>query len=112
MSTEQPSMQDFSKWDGTPFFKGYPAEGRRAYVVKTSEEGAFLAYGVIEPGQQFVFRIRGSSQSEVERFEAQMRAEGASITHGPPPFDIQTGGDKPPTKDPSGAKGPGPRTPR
>lgn len=107
-----PQIQDFSKWDATPFFDGYPKEGRRVYVVKTSEEGAFLAYGVMESSQQFVFRVRGDGQGELDRFEAQMRAEGASITHGPPPFETQTGGDKPPTRDPSGAKGSGPRVPR
>jgi hypothetical protein len=106
-----PPIQDFSKWDGTPFFQGYPAEGRRVYVVKTNEEGAFLAYGVMEPSQQFVFRVQGTG-SELGRFETQVTAEGASITHGPPPFETQTGGDKPPTRDPSGAKGTGPRAPR
>jgi hypothetical protein len=111
MSAGLPPIQDFSKWDGTPFFKGYPTQGRRVYLVKTGEEGAFLAYGVVEPSPQYVFRVSGSA-AEQGRFEAEMRAEGASITHGPPPFETQTPGDKPPTKDPSGAKGPGPRVPR
>jgi hypothetical protein len=112
MSAELPPIQDFSQWNGAPFFKGAPEEGRRVYVVKTSEEGDFLAYGVIEPGQQYVFRVRGVGESELERFLAQMTVERAAVTHGPPPFETNTGGDKPPTKGPAGTKGPPPKGPR
>lgn len=109
MSAELPPVQDFSRWDGTPFFKDAPAEGRRVYVVRTSEEGAFLAYGVIEPDQRYVFRVRGDNEGELERFLEQMKAEDAAVTHGPPPFETNTGGDKPPPKGPAGHKGSPPK---
>ncbi len=105
MPAEMPSIQEFSSWDGTPFFQGYPAEGRRAYVVKNNEGGDFLAYGVIEPSNHLVFRVHGTDTSQLEKFVAEMRAEGSAVTYGAPPFETQTGGDKPPASGPSGIKG-------
>jgi len=88
------SVQDFSRWDGTPFFTGYPKKGRRVYLDR--REDKFTAYGVVEPSPQCVFQARGTSE-ELERFLAQVKDEGAQVTHGPPPFEVKTGGDKPPT---------------
>lgn len=112
MSAELPPVQEFSSWDGTPFFQDASAEGRRVYVVRTSEEGEFLAYGVVEPDQKYVFRVHGANEGELDRFLAQMKAEGASVTHGPPPFETNTGGDKPPPKGPAGTKGLPPKSPQ
>lgn len=112
MPVEMPSIQEFSSWNGTPFFQGSPEGGRRAYVVRTDEGEGFLAYGVIEPSNQFVFRVHGTDESQLEKFVAEMRAEGAGVTYGAPPFEQQTGGDKPPTKDPSGIKKPRPMIPQ
>ncbi|OJT23599.1 hypothetical protein BO221_16490 [Archangium sp. Cb G35] len=100
------SILDFSSWDGTPFFEGKPAKGRHVYVVK-KENGAFLAYGVVEPAPRYVFQVRGSTTDEQERFLAQVEREGAVVTFGLPPFETKTGGDKPPTSSdtPVGIKG-------
>jgi hypothetical protein len=104
MPSELPPFQDFSKWDGTSFFKDDSNGGRRVYVVKKNEQGVFDAYGVIEPNNQFVFRVRGTSASELEKFVAEMKIEHAPVTYGTPPFETQTGGDKPPPTGPVGAK--------
>ena len=104
MPADMPPIQDFSKWDGTPFFNGFPQGGRRTYVVKMNEAGDFLAYGVIEPNEQYVFRVRGVGAKELDAFLAEMNTEGSAITHGPPPFESQTGGDKPPSTGPTGVK--------
>lgn len=95
--SEGAPVQDFSRWDGTPFFTGHPEQGRRVYLDRR-EEG-FMAYGVIEPEPRYVFRVRGANKEELQRFIQQVKAEGADITHGPPPFEVKTGGDKPPTSD-------------
>jgi hypothetical protein len=94
MANEKP--QDFSKWNGEPFFAGYPEQGRRAYLMKANTDGAFFAYGVVQSLQRVVFVVRGSNQAEQDRFTAQMKSEGAPVTPGSPPYDTQTGGDKPP----------------
>lgn len=112
MSAELPSIQEFSSWDGTPFFKGHPEEARQVYIVMTSEKGDFLAYGVVNPSQRFVFRVRGAGESQLERFEAELKAEKATVTRGPPPFEVQTGGDKPPSKGSAGTKGKPPPPPQ
>lgn len=95
-------IQDLSRWDGTPFFTGYPEQGRRIYLDRR-EEG-FMAYGVIEPDPQYVFRVRGANEEELNRFLAQAKEESAQVILGPPPFEVKTGGDKPPT---SGSTQPG-----
>jgi len=50
-------VQDFSRWNGTPFFEGHPKQGRRVYLDR--REDKFVAYGVIEPNPQCVFQVRG-----------------------------------------------------
>jgi hypothetical protein len=112
MPVAMPPIQEFSSWNGTPFFEGYLKEGRHAYVIRTDEGEGFLAYGVLDPSNQCVFRVHGTEESQLEKFVAEMRVEGAAVTYGAPPFDIQTGGDKPPTKDPSGIKKPRPMIPQ
>jgi hypothetical protein len=99
-----PSIQDFSKWDGTPFFSGFPKGGRQTYVVKMDEAGGFLAYGVIGSNNQFVFEVRGVGVNELDAFLAEMNAEGSAITYDNPPLETQTGGDKPPSTGPTGIK--------
>jgi len=107
MSTTQPVEQSFSQWDGkTPFFNGAPTQGRRVYLTAVDESGAFLAYGVAPTPRDVRFIVRGANPSEEERFIAEIRREGAQLTHGAPPFEIYTGGDKAPP--PSGGSTPPP----
>lgn len=99
-----PGMKNFSDWDGTPFFAGCPEAGRHVYVDRQDE--AFMAYGVIDPNPKYVFQIQGIGQEPLHHFLQQVKRESARVTHGPPPFEVKTGGDKPPTSDgPSGVKG-------
>jgi hypothetical protein len=93
MQGESLETQDFSTWDGTPFFEGYPEEGRRVYIVKSREEGTFTAYGALDDQQHAIFLVQGTLV-QLDRFVAQVKAEGARVTHGLPPFDTNTGGDK------------------
>ena len=86
--------QEFSKWDGTPFFEGYAAEGRHVYILLADEGRKFTAFGVVEALRRIVFKVTGT-KAELERFLEQMKAEGAQVTYGAPPFDTKTGGDKP-----------------
>ncbi|MCY1018623.1 hypothetical protein [Pyxidicoccus sp. MSG2] len=96
--SERAPVQDFSDWDGsTPFFTGQPEQGRRVYLDKRDD--SFMAYGVIEPSPQYVFRVQGTGKKQLHRFLKQVKDEGAKVTHGPPPFEVKTGGDKPPTSD-------------
>jgi hypothetical protein len=106
MSEKAPLTLDFSRWDGTPFFEGQPEQGRCVYVVR-KEEGAFLAYGVVQPEPRYVFLVRGSTEDELQRFRAQVGNEGATVTYRMPPFEVKTGGEKPPptTTTPPGYKG-------
>lgn len=106
MPGHSPSILEFSQWDGTPFFEGQPEEDRRVYLVK-KEEGAFNAYGVVGEGPRYVFLVRGANLEEQERFVEQVKKEGAQVIPGLPPFETQTGGDKPPptSGSPSGYKG-------
>lgn len=102
-------VQDFSRWDGTPFFAGHPEQGRHVYLDKR-EEG-FMAYGVIDPTPRYVFRVRGDNEDELNRFLAQMKDERAQMTRGLPPFEVKTGGDKPPPTEntPPGYRGSKPK---
>jgi hypothetical protein len=103
--SEGAPVQDFSRWDGTPFFSGHPEAGRRVYLDR--REDGFLAYGVIEPDPRYVFRVQGTDKEELRRFLEQVKKEGAQVTHGMPPFEVKTGGDKPPTSSgtPTGYQG-------
>ena len=93
MKGETMEAQDFSTWDGKPFFEGYPEEGRHVYVIKSREQGGFTAYGALDAQEQVIFVVRGTL-AQLDSFVAQVKAEGARVTHGPPPFDTNTGGDK------------------
>ncbi|MFL5345704.1 MAG: hypothetical protein ACJ8AT_12990 [Hyalangium sp.] len=93
MQGESLETQDFSTWDGTPFFEGHPEEGRHVYIVKSREEGTFTAYGALDDRQQVIFVVQGTL-AQLDRFVAQVKSEGARVTHGLPPFDTNTGGDK------------------
>lgn len=94
MTGDMPMVLDFSQWKGEPFFKGLPEEGRHVYLVRNEASGTFLAFGVLDRERRIVFKVRGKEE-DLERFLAQVRTEGASITNGAPPFDTNTGGDKP-----------------
>src|SRR5947209_1744872 len=96
------AVQDFSKWNGQPFFGGAPPHGRHVYIVR-NEDGSFLAYGTLDGTRRLLFEVRGANEKELHRFLAEMKAEGAKVTYGAPPFDTGTGGD-PPT---SGSTKPG-----
>ena len=93
MKGEMLEAQDFSTWDGKPFFDGYPEEGRHVYIVKTQEHERFTAYGALDDQQQVIFVVRGSL-GQLDGLVAQVKAEGARVTHGLPPIDTNTGGDK------------------
>lgn len=110
--SEAVPVQEFSSWDGTPFFEGYPEQGRRVYLDR--QEDGFMAYGVIEPKPQCVFQVHGSNEEELKRFLAEVKAEHAHVTRGLPPFEVKTGGDKPPDTDltPPGYKGGKPLKPK
>ncbi|HZH14544.1 MAG TPA: hypothetical protein VE057_09320 [Archangium sp.] len=104
MNGETPEAQDFSTWDGTPFFEGYPEEGRHVYLVKSREQDSFTAYGALDDPQQVIFVVRGTL-AQLDSFVSQVKAEGARVTHGPPPFDTNTGGDKAGSTSRPGIKG-------
>jgi hypothetical protein len=107
MQGESLETQDFSTWDGKPFFEGYPEEGRHVYIVKSREEGSFTAYGALDDQQQVIFVFQGTL-AQLDRFVAQAQAEGAQVTYGPPPTDTNTGGDKAGSTSRPGVKdGPG-----
>ncbi|HEX5750687.1 MAG TPA: hypothetical protein VFZ09_30955 [Archangium sp.] len=93
MQGESLETQDFSTWDGSPFFEGHPEEGRHVYIVKSREEGTFTAYGALDDQQQVIFIVQGTL-AQLDRFVAQVKSEGARVTRGLPPFDTNTGGDK------------------
>lgn len=93
MKGETLETQDFSTWNGKPFFDGYPEEGRHVYIVKSREQGIFTAYGALDDRKQVVFVVRGTL-AQLDSFVAQVKAEGARVTYGLPPFDTNTGGDK------------------
>ncbi|WP_395850888.1 hypothetical protein [Cystobacter fuscus] len=93
MKGESIGVQDFSTWDGTPFFEGYPEEGRHVYIVKSRAEGSFTAYGALDDQQQVIFELKGTL-AQLDSFEAQVKKEEAQVTYGLPPFDTNTGGDK------------------
>jgi hypothetical protein len=93
MKGESQETQDFSTWDGTPFFEGYPEEGRHVYIVKSREQGSFTAYGALDDQQQAIFEVQGTL-AQLDDFVAQVEKEGAKVTYGLPPFDTNTGGDK------------------
>ncbi|KFE70290.1 hypothetical protein [Hyalangium minutum] len=93
MTGESVEPLDFSKWDSKPFFEGYPEEGRHVYIVQSREEGSFTAYGVMDDQPQVIFVVQGSL-ADLDRFVAQVKAEGARVTYGMPPTDTNTGGDK------------------
>jgi len=57
---------------------GSSASGRRAYVAPLSMS-EFLAYGVSEAEGRVVFVARGSLKADIERFQARMMEEGASV---------------------------------
>ncbi len=107
-----PPIQDFSSWDGTPFFKDAPVEGRPAYVVRQGDRGDFLAYGAIDQSKQVVFRVSGTGASQQEKFLAEMQVEHATVTYGPPPFETQTTDKPPSTGGPTGIKKPRPTIPQ
>jgi len=83
---------DFTQWDGTPFFEGAPAHGRHAYVIKG--EGTFTAYLTIDGTHRLLGEVEGTS-SLLDKFLEEMKAEGAHVSYGSPPFDTNTPGDKP-----------------
>jgi len=93
MQGESLETQDFSTWDGTPFFEGQPEEGRHVYIVKSRADGSFTAYGALDDQQQVIFVVKGTF-AQLDDFLAQMKKEGVRVTHGLPPFDTNTGGDK------------------
>ncbi|RKG89316.1 hypothetical protein D7V88_12890 [Corallococcus terminator] len=73
------------------------------------KEDHFEGTGVIDPNPRHVFELRGTGKEQLRRFLRQVKSEGAQVTHGPPPFEVKTGGDKPPTSDgpPPGLKSDG-----
>ena len=85
--------QDFSDWDGRPFYEGQPSEGRHVYIIVSEEQGAFVAFGLMDGSQAVLFKVRGKVE-ELQRFLAEMQAEGAEVTYGAPPYNTNTGGDK------------------
>lgn len=93
MQGESLRTQDFSTWDGTPFFEGYSEEGRHVYIVKSRETGNFTAYGALDDQQQGIFVVQGRL-TQLEDFVVQVEREGSQVTYGLPPFDTNTGGDK------------------
>ncbi|WP_309896733.1 hypothetical protein [Archangium sp.] len=93
MKGESLEPQDFSTWDGTPLFEGQPEEGRHVYIVKSRADGSFTAYGALDDQQQTLFVVKGTL-AQLDDFVAQVKKEGARVTHGLPPFDTNTGGDK------------------
>jgi hypothetical protein len=92
-----PTILDFNKWNGEPFWSGVPKDGRTAYVSPGSGEEDFVAYGCHVPTRRTVFVVRGANDAELARFTEQMRKEGAGVVEGVPPFggDSQSS-DKPP----------------
>ncbi len=104
MTEANAGMQDFSNWNGEPFFtEGAPGE-RVVYIVRVGEEGAFRAFGALESAQRILFAVRGTTEAELQRFVAQMKTEGARVKFGAPPFDTNTGGDKPTSGSKPGRK--------
>ena len=93
MQREPLEEQDFSTWDGTPFFEGSLEEGRHVYIVKSLEQGGFTAYGALDDQPWALFVVRGTL-AQLDAFVAQVEQEGAQVTYGLPPFDTNTGGDK------------------
>lgn len=93
MQGDSLEAQDFSTWDGTPFFEGQPEKGRHVYIVKSREEGTFTAYGALDDQEQVIFEV-GGTLADLDRFVTQVKSEGARVTYGPPPFDTNTVGDK------------------
>ncbi len=93
MKVDAPRAQDFSDWDGTPFFEGYPSEGRRVYIVMSEEGARFEAYGRLDGSNEDLFKVQGRGE-ERERFLEVVRGEGAAVTYELPPYDTGTGGDK------------------
>ncbi|WNZ62082.1 hypothetical protein QEG98_40755 [Myxococcus sp. MxC21-1] len=87
-------VQEFSEWNGQPFFDGYPPKGRVVYIVKSEETETFKAYGAMDDSTQAIFAVQGSL-SELDGFVAQMNIEGARVLYQLPPFstDTNTGGD-------------------
>ncbi|MFP2925389.1 hypothetical protein ACLESO_09250 [Pyxidicoccus sp. 3LG] len=96
-----------SRWNGRPFFKGYPEEGRHVYVVKSRRRGRFTAYGVLDEEGRVLFEVRGPL-ARYDDFEARVEAEGALVTFGLPPFETNTAGDKAPTTSRPGIRKPRP----
>lgn len=103
MQGESLEVQDFSTWDGEPFFEGYPEEGRHVYIVKSREEESFTAYGVMDGQTEVIFEIKGPL-AQLDRFVEQVSSEGAQVTYGLPPSDTNTGGDKAGTNSRPGIK--------
>lgn len=98
-----PTILDFSEWDGAPLWSGVSAEGRTAYVMVGEEEEDFIAYGYHAPTQQMVFKVHLANEAELAHFRQQMLQEGSEVTDGVPPFGVDSqSSDKPP---------PGPSTP-
>lgn len=86
-------IQDFSAWTGTPpFFEGFPEKGRHAYVAR--KETTFVAYLAQDIARQVIGEVKGKL-SDLDRFLAEMKREGAHVSYGAPPFDTNTGGEKP-----------------
>jgi hypothetical protein len=77
MSNATSFMQDLSNWTGQPFWTGWPAEGRVAYIVYTDER--FVATGKLEGTSQVIFAVRGLVEEHLNRFKTQMWQEGARI---------------------------------
>lgn len=92
MQGESLESQDFSAWDGTPFFEGQPEKGRHVYIVRSKKEGTFTAYGALDGQAQVIFEVRGTL-ADLDRFVAQVKTEGAKLTYGPP-LDTNPVGDK------------------
>ncbi|HLL54388.1 MAG TPA: hypothetical protein VK447_12615 [Myxococcaceae bacterium] len=95
MTKANAGMQDFSSWNGEPFFTEGPPEERVVYILRVGDEGAFRAFGTLESAPRILFEVRGTTEDELQRFTAQMKVEGARVKFGAPPFDTNTGGDKP-----------------
>jgi len=86
--------QIFAPWYGQPLFHGAPLNGRHVYIVRNEETGFFHAYGTLDGTHSLFFKLQGH-ETRLEDFVAEARAERAQVTYGLPPFDTNTGGDKP-----------------
>lgn len=93
MRVDEPRSQDFSEWDGTPFFQDVSSEGRRVYVLRSEADGSFTATGRLDVSSEDLFTVRGRLE-DLDRFLEEMKVEGAAVTYGAPPLDTATGGDK------------------